>query len=219
MSSQADSDLLAIFIIFAIWQTIGTLRLLHKRKKADEAYRLILEHPFIPGGGFLGEELIEGAGGRDKELQGKIMAALAAKEIPDTITEKITGRFRDMECSVLSIKNRFDIYGRMLLAGMDYGSYLDVRWLYVSDKPDRDFTMWGAWVGTSVCDFLDKRADRRRDKILNADKTRTLGTNNIEKWKQMIGIIIAEEIRQMREEQNSSFSEQTKESKGFINFS
>src|SRR3989344_822302 len=101
--------------------------------------------------------MIQDAQGLGEELQDNIIANIGDKNIPDTAVKKLDGRYGNTPCSILSIENKFDIFHRFLFVGLDYGTYLDIRWLYAVDRPDRSFK----GGGSLIVGYLDRKEKER----------------------------------------------------------
>ena len=214
-----DSSFLLILVPLVIYFGYTVFRAIWNRKEANELFELRKENPVLSDDpnevSEKWSDMIEGAQGRAKELQDNIIANIKEKSIPDTTAERREGGYgENIQCPVLYIENKFARYHRMLLVGLDYGTYLDIRWTYAFDKPDRLFKGGGSWI----VNYLDKRAQERYEEMLNSDGRLKLGFQNMDRWKEMINLVIKEEIKKIKEnEPKSGFHEQSKNTKGFIN--
>jgi len=204
----------AIYYLYTIWRDV------RDRKNASEDFELRKQNPVInddrsePSEKW--EDMIEGAQGRAEELQDNIIANIKAKSIPDTIAERREGGYgENIKCPVLYIENKFARYYRMLLVGLDYGTYLDIKWTYAFDRPDRHFK----GGGSLIVNYLDKREQERYEEMLKSDGKLKLGFKNMDRWKEMINLVIKEEIKLMKEEPITGFHEQSRDAKGFVNLS
>jgi hypothetical protein len=219
---SASSDLLTAFFVFVLGYGYTVVRDVFRRKKANDEFEERKQHPIIEHFSLIEtedkwEDLIQGEQGNGEKLQDNIIANIKEKNIPDTIAVKREGGYGDnIECTVLCIQNKFSRYHEMLLFALDYGDYLDVRWLYAFDKPDRTFRGGSSFIVA----ILDDRERKRYETMLESDGRNTLGATNMGRWKEMINLVIKEEIKRMKEgEPKSGFHEQNKDAKGFVNLS
>lgn len=224
----ANSDLastylnfLSVIVVLILYLGYKTLWPLWGRKKANELFELRKQNPVIKDDPNIEsekwEDMFEGAQGRAEELQDNIIANIKGKSIPDTMAEKRKGGYgKNIRCSVLCIENKYARYHQMILFALDYGEYLDIRWFYAFDKPDRMFNGGDHWIVR----FLDYREQRRYEKMLESDGRHKLGFLNMERWKEMVNFVIKEEIKLMKEEEpKTGFHEQNKNARGFVNLS